>query len=86
MNRCLKPQTSPEKAFKGAKHLLIRYLEDFGCLGIDSPANSHIPTQGMFGNDFPFPKMGYVSYFRGGYKKTPIIVVQWKLANYLKSI
>ena len=24
---------SPEKAFKGSKHLLTRYLEDFGCVG-----------------------------------------------------
>ena len=27
-------QTSPEKAFRGTKHLLTRYLGDFGCLGI----------------------------------------------------
>ena len=31
--RCLNPQTSPEKGFKGCKHPLARYLEDFGCLG-----------------------------------------------------
>ena len=33
MSRCLNPQTSPEKVFRGSKHLLTRYLEDFGCLG-----------------------------------------------------
>ena len=33
VRRCLNPKTSPEKAFKGSKHLLTRYLEDFGCLG-----------------------------------------------------
>ena len=34
---CLNPQTPPEKAFRGSKHLLTRYLEDFGRLGyIDS--------------------------------------------------
>ena len=32
-DRYLNPQTSPEKAFRGTKHLLTRYLEDFGCLG-----------------------------------------------------
>ena len=34
MSRCLDSQTSPENAFKASKHLLTRYLEDFGCLGI----------------------------------------------------
>ena len=29
----LNPQTSPEKAFQGSKHLLTKYLDDFGCLG-----------------------------------------------------
>ncbi len=28
------PQTFPEKPFKGSKHLLTRYLEDFGRLGL----------------------------------------------------
>ena len=32
-DRCLDPQTPPEKAFRGSKHLLRRYLEDFGRLG-----------------------------------------------------
>ena len=32
-DRWLNPETSLEKAFKGSKHLLTRYLEDFGCLG-----------------------------------------------------
>ncbi len=39
MSRCLNPQTSPEKAFKGSKHLLTMYLEDFGCLGKHHPVN-----------------------------------------------
>ena len=30
MSSCLEPQTSPEKAFRGSKNLLRRYLEDFG--------------------------------------------------------
>jgi len=30
VSRCLEPQTPPEKAFRGSKHLLRRYLEDFG--------------------------------------------------------
>ena len=34
-DRCFNPQTSSEKAFRGSKHLLTRYLEDFGCLGVD---------------------------------------------------
>ena len=29
-DRCLNPQTSPEKAFRGSNYLLTRYLEDFG--------------------------------------------------------
>ena len=33
MSRYFNPQTSPEKAFRGSKHLLTRYLGDFGCLG-----------------------------------------------------
>ena len=33
MSRCLDPQTPPEKAFSRSKHLLTRYLEDFGRLG-----------------------------------------------------
>ena len=33
MSRCLDPQTPSEKAFRGSKHLLTRYLEDFGRLG-----------------------------------------------------
>ena len=33
MSRCLDPQTPPEKVFRGSKHLLIRYLGDFGRLG-----------------------------------------------------
>ena len=33
MSRCLDPQTPPEKAFRGSKHPLTRYLEDFGRLG-----------------------------------------------------
>ena len=39
MSRCLDPQTPPEKAFRGSKHLLTRYLGDFGRLGniIPSP-------------------------------------------------
>ena len=32
-SRCLDPQTPPEKAFRGSKHLLTRYLGDFGRLG-----------------------------------------------------
>ena len=28
---CLNPRTSTEKAFRGSKHLLTRYLGDFGC-------------------------------------------------------
>ena len=32
MSRCLDPQTPPEKAFRGSKYLLTRYLEDFGSL------------------------------------------------------
>ena len=39
MRRCLNPKTSPEKAFKGSKHLLTRYLEDFGCLGWWDPCS-----------------------------------------------
>ncbi len=31
--RYLNPQTSPEQAFRGSKHLLTRCLEDFGCIG-----------------------------------------------------
>ena len=30
MSRCLDPQTPPEKAFRGSKHLLTRYLGNFG--------------------------------------------------------
>ena len=37
--RCLNPQISPEKEFRGSKHLLTRYLEDFGCLGNDQCAD-----------------------------------------------
>ena len=33
MSRCLDPQTPPEKAFRGSKDLLTRYLRDFGRLG-----------------------------------------------------
>ena len=33
VSRCLNPQTPPEKVFRVSKHLLTRYLEDFGCLG-----------------------------------------------------
>ena len=33
-DRCLDPQTRPEKAFGSSKHLLTKYLEDFGRLGI----------------------------------------------------
>ncbi len=40
LTRCLDPQTSPEKAFKGSKHLLIRDLEDFGRLGISRDSSS----------------------------------------------
>ena len=29
------------------------------------PGNWHIPTQGMFEDDFPFPKVGYVSSLEG---------------------
>ena len=32
-DRCLNPQTPPE-VFRGSKHLLTRYLEEFGCLGL----------------------------------------------------
>ena len=37
MSRCLDPQTPPEKVFRGSKHLLTRYLEDFGRLGFALP-------------------------------------------------
>ena len=40
MSRCLDPQTPPEKAFRGSKHLLTRYLGDFGRLGSKTPQNS----------------------------------------------
>ena len=33
MSRRLDPQTPPEKAFRGSKHLVTRYLGDFGRLG-----------------------------------------------------
>ena len=33
VSRYLDPQTPPDKAFRGPKHLLTRYLEDFGRLG-----------------------------------------------------
>ena len=33
MSRFLDPQTPPEKAFRGSKHLLTRHLVDFGRLG-----------------------------------------------------
>ena len=33
-DRCLDPQTAPEKTFRGSKHLFTRYLDDFGRLGI----------------------------------------------------
>ena len=33
-DRCLDPQTPPEKAFRQSKHLLTRYLGNFGRLGI----------------------------------------------------
>ena len=36
MSRCLDPQTPPEKAFRGSKHLLTRYLQDSGRLGFDA--------------------------------------------------
>ena len=32
-DRCLNPQSSPEKAFRGSKYQLTRYSKDFGCLG-----------------------------------------------------
>ena len=34
VSRCLDPETPPEKAFGGSKHLLTRYLGDFGRLGL----------------------------------------------------
>ena len=60
MSRCLDPQTPPEKAFRGSKHLLTRYLEDFGRLGfIDA-----VPIkEGRFpANEGRFP--GNVSNFQ----------------------
>ena len=47
VSRCLKPQTSPEKAFKGSKHLLTRYLEDFGCLTSNLRVFAVSFTEGM---------------------------------------
>ena len=35
----MNPQTSPDKAFRGSKHLLTRYLEDFGRLGFPYEKN-----------------------------------------------
>ena len=34
LSRCLDPQIPPEKTFRGSQHLLTRYLEDVGRLGI----------------------------------------------------
>ena len=32
---------------------------------VNSPGSEHIPTQGIFEDDFPFPKVGYVSCLEG---------------------
>ena len=48
VSQCLNPQTSHENGFRGSKHLLKRYLEDFGCLGL--------VTTSFFQVTFWFPK------------------------------
>ena len=60
-DRCLDPQTAPEKTFRGSKHLFTRYLEDFGRLGFgvlvsypveypktNDPIHSHFKKDGRF--------------------------------------
>ena len=43
LSTCLDPPTPPEKAFRGSKHLLTMYLEDFGRLGLHTfPVHSSI--------------------------------------------
>ena len=69
MNRCLDPQTPPEKTFRGSKHLLTRYLEDFGRLGISQrfcciqiqTRNTSATCPDLLSLNFPLPpsrKMG----------------------------
>ena len=45
MSRCLDPQTPPDKAFRGLKHLLTRYSEDFGRLGINQLSTDFLMTK-----------------------------------------
>ncbi len=40
---------------------------------IHDPGNQHVPSQGTFENDFPFPKVGYVSSLEGIYIYIPYI-------------
>ena len=48
MSRCLNLQISLEKAFRGSKHLLTRYLEDFGCLGHIARENQRLEDESSF--------------------------------------
>ena len=59
MNRCLDPKTPSEKAFRGSKHLLTRYLEDFGRIG-------HSEIQYSFSYKFWFSRKWWGIWKVGG--------------------
>ena len=47
------------------KSLFLGSENHVNILNIYPSGNQHIPYQGTFQNDFPFPKVGYVSSLEG---------------------